>query len=200
VRAVRPGGGAAIAGVCARDVVLEIKVADGTAQEQALDLLPTGVELSVAALQVSRNGWLLSRRGRSLPANGSGFDTHRDSISSRFDCRRTGWRRLVRWQRRGLPRRCGAVTALRRLRRCCVAACMCMRMHAQAAADPVPPPRWMGGAGRGGEGWAAWPIRILWPAARAMRWCPALMSAAAAALPCSTAAGAVLGVPAPRGQ
>jgi hypothetical protein len=30
----------------------------------------------------------LSRRGRSLPANASGFDTHRDSISSCFDCRR----------------------------------------------------------------------------------------------------------------
>jgi hypothetical protein len=28
----------------------------------------------------------LSRRGRSLPANASGFDTHRDSITSRFDC------------------------------------------------------------------------------------------------------------------
>jgi hypothetical protein len=36
---------------------------------------------------VSQNGWLLSRRGRSLPANASGFDTHRDSISSLFDCR-----------------------------------------------------------------------------------------------------------------
>ena len=29
----------------------------------------------------------LSRRGRSLPANAGGFDTHRDSISSRCDCR-----------------------------------------------------------------------------------------------------------------
>jgi hypothetical protein len=36
--------------------------------------------------QVSQNGYLLSRRGRSSPANASGFDTHRDSISSRFDC------------------------------------------------------------------------------------------------------------------
>jgi hypothetical protein len=36
---------------------------------------------------VSPNGWLLNRRGRSLPANVSGVDTHRDSISSRFDCR-----------------------------------------------------------------------------------------------------------------
>eukprot|EP01047_Picozoa_sp_COSAG01_P118760 COSAG01_NODE_47449_length_390_cov_0.714777_1_plen_127_part_10 len=30
---------------------------------------------------------MLSRRGRSLPANASGVDTHRDSINSRFDCR-----------------------------------------------------------------------------------------------------------------
>jgi hypothetical protein len=40
---------------------------------------------------------LLSRRGRSLPANASGFDTHRDSISSRFDCTRSssgGWFRI----------------------------------------------------------------------------------------------------------
>jgi hypothetical protein len=29
---------------------------------------------------------LLSRRGRTLPASASGVDTHRDSISSRFDC------------------------------------------------------------------------------------------------------------------
>jgi hypothetical protein len=43
---------------------------------------------------VSQNGLLLSRRGRSLPTNDSGFDTHRDSISSRFDCRTAraaGW-------------------------------------------------------------------------------------------------------------
>jgi hypothetical protein len=30
---------------------------------------------------------VLSRRGRSFAANASGFDTHRDSISSRLDCR-----------------------------------------------------------------------------------------------------------------
>jgi hypothetical protein len=35
---------------------------------------------------VSQNGQLLSRRGRVVPANASGVDTHRDSISSRFDC------------------------------------------------------------------------------------------------------------------
>ena len=37
--------------------------------------------------EVSQNGLLLSRRGRRLPANASGLDTHRDSISSRVDCR-----------------------------------------------------------------------------------------------------------------
>jgi hypothetical protein len=35
--------------------------------------------------QVSQNGWLLSRRGRSLPASAGGLDTHRDSMTSRFD-------------------------------------------------------------------------------------------------------------------
>eukprot|EP01049_Picozoa_sp_SAG25_P012031 SAG25_NODE_1555_length_2770_cov_38.636459_4_plen_89_part_00 len=35
---------------------------------------------------MSQNGQLLSRRGRSSPANASGFDTHRASITSRFDC------------------------------------------------------------------------------------------------------------------
>jgi hypothetical protein len=35
---------------------------------------------------VSQNGYMLSRRGRRLPANASGLDTHRDSISSLFDC------------------------------------------------------------------------------------------------------------------
>jgi hypothetical protein len=39
---------------------------------------------------VSQNGLLLGRRGRSLPANASGLDTHRDSIRCRFDCRRLG--------------------------------------------------------------------------------------------------------------
>jgi hypothetical protein len=45
---------------------------------------------SFAAGTVSQNGQLLSRRGPSLPANASGVDTHRDSISSRFDCRSRG--------------------------------------------------------------------------------------------------------------
>jgi hypothetical protein len=51
--------------------------------------------------QVSQNGYLLSRRGRSLPANASGFDTHRDSISSRFDCSSSWlgrlWRCCLHW-------------------------------------------------------------------------------------------------------
>jgi hypothetical protein len=33
--------------------------------------------------RVGQNGYLLSRRGRSSPANASAFDTHRDSLSSR---------------------------------------------------------------------------------------------------------------------
>jgi hypothetical protein len=41
------------------------------------------------AAPVSQNGDLLSRRGRSLPASVSGFDTHRASISRRFDGRAT---------------------------------------------------------------------------------------------------------------
>jgi hypothetical protein len=44
------------------------------------------VAAEALARAVSQNGYLLSRRSRSLPANASGFDTHRDSISSRFDC------------------------------------------------------------------------------------------------------------------
>jgi hypothetical protein len=61
--------------------------------------------------EVSQNGWLLGRRGRSLPANASGLDTHRDSISSRFDCRlarprpRRRRRRRRRWPRRRRPTR-----------------------------------------------------------------------------------------------
>jgi hypothetical protein len=39
---------------------------------------------------VSQDGQLLSRRGRSLPANASGLDTHRDSITSRLDRSWTG--------------------------------------------------------------------------------------------------------------
>jgi NET1-associated nuclear protein 1 (U3 small nucleolar RNA-associated protein 17) len=35
------------------------------------------------SFKVGQNGYLMSRRGRSLPANTSGFDTHRDSLSSR---------------------------------------------------------------------------------------------------------------------
>eukprot|EP01046_Picozoa_sp_COSAG06_P072411 COSAG06_NODE_21175_length_767_cov_0.764970_1_plen_110_part_01 len=35
--------------------------------------------------EVSQNGWLLSRHGRSLPANAGGFETHRDSITGRLE-------------------------------------------------------------------------------------------------------------------
>jgi hypothetical protein len=60
------------------------------AQEILFTVVAEVLGLSFFALllqQVRQNGYLLSRRGRSLPANASGLDTHRDSISSRFDCR-----------------------------------------------------------------------------------------------------------------
>eukprot|EP01049_Picozoa_sp_SAG25_P002732 SAG25_NODE_148_length_13769_cov_14.642648_12_plen_88_part_00 len=44
----------------------------------------TVVTTAAGVVMVSQNGYLL---GRSLSANASSFDTHRDSISSRFDCR-----------------------------------------------------------------------------------------------------------------
>jgi GTP cyclohydrolase II len=53
------------------------------------DLTERGLDVTerVSIIPVSQNGWLLSHRGRSSPANASGFDAHRDSISSRLDCR-----------------------------------------------------------------------------------------------------------------
>jgi hypothetical protein len=42
---------------------------------------------AINAFQVSQIGELLSRRGRRLAANVCKFDTHCDSISSRFDRR-----------------------------------------------------------------------------------------------------------------
>jgi hypothetical protein len=38
---------------------------------------------------------LLGRRGRSSPANASGFDPHRDSITSRLDCSSAGAAEIV---------------------------------------------------------------------------------------------------------
>jgi hypothetical protein len=61
---------------------------------------------------VSQSGSLLGRRGRSLPANASGLDTHRDSISSRLDCSST-----PPWRKSGCPRRswscCSSATRCR---------------------------------------------------------------------------------------
>jgi hypothetical protein len=54
----------------------------------------------VAAVQVRQNGELLSRRGRSLPATTGGLDTHRDSITSRFDFRSRWSRSRMPWPRR----------------------------------------------------------------------------------------------------
>eukprot|EP01047_Picozoa_sp_COSAG01_P055514 COSAG01_NODE_6190_length_3803_cov_3.030238_2_plen_148_part_00 len=48
------------------------------------------VELAHRGDAVSQNGWLLSRRGRSRPASVSGFDTHRDSITSCFELAHLG--------------------------------------------------------------------------------------------------------------
>jgi hypothetical protein len=47
---------------------------------------------------VSRNGWRLSRRGRSVPASASGAGTHRDSVTSRCGRSRARacWRATVR--------------------------------------------------------------------------------------------------------
>jgi hypothetical protein len=41
---------------------------------------PSSEEVHRALQLLSHNGWPLSRCGRSLPANASGVDTHRDSI------------------------------------------------------------------------------------------------------------------------
>jgi hypothetical protein len=60
---------------------------------------------------VSQNGWLLSRRGRSLPANAGGCDTHCASISSRLDTSSAG----RRWRRRRRQRPAPPRTATRRV-------------------------------------------------------------------------------------
>jgi hypothetical protein len=85
-------GVAAAEGACVREseMPLPAELRDGYYCPPTLitDLSPT----SAAWKQVSQNGQLLSRRGRSSPANASGCDTHRDSISSRSDCRRSSGR------------------------------------------------------------------------------------------------------------
>jgi hypothetical protein len=55
--------------------------------QQALSRAHQRIQNQQASTQVSQNGSLLSRRGRSLLVNASTLDTHRDSIISRFDCR-----------------------------------------------------------------------------------------------------------------
>jgi hypothetical protein len=42
------------------------------------------------ALQVSRSGWLMSRRGDSSSVHASGVDAHCDSIAGRVDCDAAG--------------------------------------------------------------------------------------------------------------
>jgi hypothetical protein len=68
----------------------------------------------------------LSRRGRSVPANASGVDTHRASISSRFDCRHTeaereGFHVPPEWEKRIaaiMSMGCGREMAIGALRQC----------------------------------------------------------------------------------
>ena len=68
-------------------VVAQLRGTDGHAGRAtaALEAM-TMSDAEKLAKEVSQNGWLLSRRGRSLPANACGFHTHRDAISSRSDC------------------------------------------------------------------------------------------------------------------
>jgi hypothetical protein len=54
-------------------------------------------EARLLARLVSQNGSLLSRRGLCLPASASGVDTHRDSITSRFDCSGPRWSCTRTW-------------------------------------------------------------------------------------------------------
>jgi hypothetical protein len=59
-----------------------------TTNERACTLADCGRIFTFACREeVSPNGELLSRRGRGFPANASGFDPHRASVSGRFDCR-----------------------------------------------------------------------------------------------------------------
>jgi hypothetical protein len=71
----------------------------------------------VAQLEVGQDGWLLSRRGRSLAPNASAFATHRNSVSSRFDCRTSSPRVALAGTRR--PPLCRASAAVRRARGGC---------------------------------------------------------------------------------
>eukprot|EP01047_Picozoa_sp_COSAG01_P054083 COSAG01_NODE_5867_length_3982_cov_7.929178_6_plen_319_part_00 len=94
-------------------VVAQLRGTDGHAGRAtaALEAM-TMSDAEKLAKEVSQNGWLLSRRGCSLPASAGGLDTHRDSMTSRFD-RRNGGRSSARPRRRGRPSarrgRCGCV-------------------------------------------------------------------------------------------
>jgi hypothetical protein len=94
---------------------------------------------------VSRNGVLLSRRGRSVPANASGFDTHRDAISSFFDCSLLGWA-SGRWGQRLRPAGRGA-------------SCAVTARHAGVRASGVLPALRRAGRGRSGDQFAACRMR-----------------------------------------
>jgi hypothetical protein len=90
--------------------------------------------LQLCSAEVIQNGYLLSRRGRSLTANASGFDTHRDSISIRFDCRACADRTCTastRWGAGGAAPRCSTL-ARTSGSRCAGGACVvcCTTRHA----------------------------------------------------------------------
>jgi hypothetical protein len=68
-----------------REMQMQMGLAKPTTSMR-LDTARAYVGLAACLHPVSQNGYLLSRRGRSLTANASGFDTHCDPISIRFDC------------------------------------------------------------------------------------------------------------------
>jgi hypothetical protein len=86
-----------------------------------------------SGVQVSPNVWLLGRRGRSLPANASGVDTHRASITSRFD-----WQARATQSYEKLNPGASSADWDEVLTRVCMAAFGCSRhVHSSDVADPA---------------------------------------------------------------
>eukprot|EP01047_Picozoa_sp_COSAG01_P072318 COSAG01_NODE_11466_length_1928_cov_3.286495_3_plen_105_part_00 len=61
--------------------MLQVRMA---AREKYRPMTLSQLQKTARSTWVSPNGQLLGRRGRSSPANASGFETRRDSITSRF--------------------------------------------------------------------------------------------------------------------
>eukprot|EP01047_Picozoa_sp_COSAG01_P090596 COSAG01_NODE_22408_length_857_cov_1.055409_1_plen_202_part_10 len=101
-RAAGAQGGAASSAVCCWPFVNALRC-----WGQVLARYPRESELGLLVYPytqtVRQSGELLSRRGRSLSANASGLDTHRDSISSRSGCSASG---RSSWRRPRPPHRC----------------------------------------------------------------------------------------------